>query len=258
MCSRWIASIFSFALLTLASHAFTAEDTVELKDGGKLSGSITKEDKDTVFIREANGEEHGIERRDIAKVVRDGKLEELAGLKNPATAEKQKPVVVDASPQFTTATQIDTVNGLGSPVLSERKAALDEVKQAGASIVPVMLGMLDPRQKTPEYTRIGILRALTEMAPLDDAASKTLAFDAVYDPYPEARREACRTIKLLQDDLSVSEIARYVSSADTNVRSLAGYAVRELDDNRRFNSPKWWRTMVPFPHTCAACRWATD
>ena len=226
----------------IAANARAADDTIVLRDGVQLSGTITKEDKEAVYIREGNGEEHGVERGDIAKILRKG-VEDKPAVQKPAdvvaamksAAQKQAanaPVIPAAPPPASTAELIDQVNGLGSPVLAERKAAIEAVKKNGQSVIPIMLGMLDPRQKTSEYTRIAILRLLTDLAPLDDQASKTLAFDAVYDPYPEARREACRTIKALQDDLSVSELGRFLSSADAGVRSMAAYAARELDDNR--------------------------
>ena len=122
-------------------------------------------------------------------------------------------------------------------MLAERKAAIEAVKKNGQSVIPIMLGMLDPRQKTTEYTRIGILRLLIELVAAGRSSfSKTLAFlDAVYDPYIEARREACRTIKALQDDLSVNELGRYAFvGRRQRARSMAAYAARELDDNRLF------------------------
>jgi hypothetical protein len=230
-----------FAFIFAASSR-AADDSIVLRDGVTLSGTITKEDKEAVYIRENNGEEHGVERADIAKILRKGVEDKPAVAKNAdvigamkTAAQKQAaagPAIPAAPPPASTAELIDQVNGLGSPVLAERKAAIEAVKKNGQSVIPIMLGMLDPRQKTSEYTRIAILRLLVELAPLDDQASKTLAFDAVYDPYPEARREACRTIKALQDDLSVAELGRFLSSADAGVRSMAAYAARELDDER--------------------------
>ena len=222
--------ILVLSLVILAAAAAGSEDTVILKDGIKITGAITKEEKDAIFIREVNGEEHGIQRQDIAKVLRAGEVEKLAGV----AAKPVPSMEVKQSPQVETATLIDKVNNLGSPVLAERKAALEDIKKLGASIVPILLGMLDPKQKTTEATRVGILRLLSEMAPLDSQASRTLAFDAVYDPHYEARREACRTIKVLQDDLAVSELAKYLSAGDPGVRSMAATAARELNDNRLF------------------------
>jgi hypothetical protein len=131
---------------------------------------------------------------------------------------------------------IEDISVLGSSNLAERKAALETLRQTGAQLLPAMLAMLGPKQTTDEYTRIGILRFLQELAPLDDKASKVLAYVAVFDPYIEARREACRLIKKLQDDACMSEIARYASNNDGGVRRNVAFAAREIDDNRLFYS----------------------
>ena len=47
----------------------------------------------------------------------------------------------------------------GSPELSKRKAALEKAKASKEEYMLVMLAMLNPKMKTSEYTRIGILRA---------------------------------------------------------------------------------------------------
>ena len=218
--------LIALALLAILSSATVyAEDVVILKDGKPIDGTITRETDDTVFIREKTGEEHGIDRADIAKIQR----EKNAVPKAPAAVAKKE---IMAPVQDATAALIDRVNGLGSTVLSERKAAADAIKASGTQMIPILLGMLDPKQKTPEYTRIEILRILAEFAPLDDLASKTLAFETIRDPYYEARREACRTIKKMQDDVATAEIAKYLSSSDQSTRSAAAWVVKELNDTR--------------------------
>ncbi len=220
-----IRTAFLVAAIAIFSGVAYAEDVVILKDGKPIDGTITKETEDTVFIREKNGEEHGIDRADISKIQRD----KNSVAKAPAATLKKE---IMAPVQDSTAALIEKVNGLGSTVASERKAAADVVKQAGTQIIPVLLGMLDPKQKTPEYTRIEILRILADFAPLDDLASKTLAFETIRDPYYEARREACHTIKKMQDDVATAEIAKYLSSSDQSTRSAAAWVVRELNDTR--------------------------
>ena len=66
-----------------ATRSRAADDTIVLRDGVQLSGQITKEDKEAVFIRESNGEEHGVERVDIAKILRNG-VEDKPAVKKPA------------------------------------------------------------------------------------------------------------------------------------------------------------------------------
>ena len=215
------------AIPALSLNSAHAEDVVILKDGKAMEGAITRETDDTIFIRENNGEEHGIDRADIAKVQRA----KAAAAKNLAPDAAKKAGAVPATPA-STAALIDKVNGLGSNVLAERKAAADTIKANGTAMLPVLLGMLDPKQKTPELTRVAILRILADFAPLDDPSSRTLAFDSVYDPYFEARREACHTIKKLQDDVAIAELAKYLSAQDPAVRSAAAFAVRELNDTR--------------------------
>jgi hypothetical protein len=131
---------------------------------------------------------------------------------------------------------MDDISGLGSSNLADRKSALETIRQSGAQMLPVMLGMLGPKQTTDEFTRIGILRYLQEVAPLDDKASKVIAFTAVFDPYIEVRREACRLIRKLQDDVCMSEIARYASNNDGGVRRNVAFAAHEIDDNRLYYS----------------------
>src|SRR5690242_14301071 len=95
---------------------------------------------------------------------------------NTARAE-EKPKASDEAKELI-AKMMDDISGLGSSNLAERKAAVETVRQGGAQMLPIMLAMLQPKQTTDEYTRIGILRYLQELAPLDDKASKVLAFVA--------------------------------------------------------------------------------
>ena len=66
-----IRTAFLVAAIAIFSGVAYAEDVVILKDGKPIDGTITKETEDTVFIREKNGEEHGIDRADISKIQRD-------------------------------------------------------------------------------------------------------------------------------------------------------------------------------------------
>jgi hypothetical protein len=158
----------------------------------------------------------------------------FAVLTTGAYAE-EKPKVSDETKELL-AKVMDEVNDLGSSNLADRKAAIEIIRQAGPQAVPVMLGMLGPKQTTAEFTRIEILRYLQEIAPLDEKASKVIAYVAVFDPYIEVRREACRLIKKLQDDACMHEIARYASNNDAGVRRNVAFAAREIDDDRLFYS----------------------
>lgn len=121
---------------------------------------------------------------------------------------------------------------LGAPEPERRKTAQEEVKRAGLDALPVLLAMLHPKQETDEVTRIGVLRALASLAPLTEQAAQTLAWTAVYDAFPEVRREACVTIRQIQDDRAIREVLKYGLAQDPAVRRSAALALREIDDPR--------------------------
>jgi len=121
---------------------------------------------------------------------------------------------------------------LGAPEPDKRKAAQAKVQQARSEAVPVLLAMLNPKQATDEPARIGALRAVADFTPLTEQAAQTLAWTAVHDKYAEVRREACVTIRQLQDDRAIREVLRYGFAQESNVRLAAACALREIDDPR--------------------------
>src|SRR5262249_15772276 len=123
---------------------------------------------------------------------------------------------------------IEVILALGSNTVAERKAALEKVRQAGERALPVLLSMLDPKQKTEDYTRVEILRCIQDCSPLNERASRILAYIAVFDPFLEARREACRVIRSLEDDGAIKELVRYANSTDQAARVGTAAAAREI------------------------------
>jgi len=125
---------------------------------------------------------------------------------------------------------------LGSPNPETRKTAMEKAARQKADAMPVLLAILNPKFESDEFTRIGVLRALQNLAPLPDNAAQTIAWTAVFEKWPEVRREACATIRKLADDRAVREVIRYSMSEDKNVRNAGAWALREIDDNRVFLS----------------------
>ena len=133
--------------------------------------------------------------------------------------------------------RIDVLNGLGSSDLETRKATLERIKENKDEYLMVMLAMLSPTMKTDEWVRIGILRALMSMGPLSDEAARTLAYDSIHDPFPEAKREACRTIRYLQDDRALRDLLRYATmEANAALRQASANSLHEIDDNRMYGA----------------------
>ncbi|HYF51514.1 MAG TPA: hypothetical protein VEJ63_19020, partial [Planctomycetota bacterium] len=66
--------------------AVHAEDTITLKDGRAISGTIVKEDDESVFITQ-NGEQRGIAKSRIAKIERGAKPAAAAPAAEPKPAD---------------------------------------------------------------------------------------------------------------------------------------------------------------------------
>jgi hypothetical protein len=120
--------------------------------------------------------------------------------------------------------------------VAERRAALEKVRQAGEKALPVLLDLLDPKRKTEDYTRVEILRCIQDQSPLSERASRILAYIAVYDPFIEARREACRVIRVTADDAAIKQLVLYANLNDPTVRAATAWAAREVDYNALFQS----------------------
>lgn len=230
-----IAGVFIFMLLCAAARS---EDIVTLDDGAVMKGKVLQEENGNIYIAQPDGEISVIAKSRIKKM-------EIAGVAKIPEAQKSADAGVDPLPAIGAREpkkaidpewakpRIADLTGLGAPELAKRKAALETAKAKPDEYIPVMLAMLHPKQKTDEYTRIGILRALMEFAPLNDDAARTLAYSACNDPYPEARREACRTIKYLQEDRALRELGRYgFQDGNQGLKQGAAYALHEIDDNR--------------------------
>ena len=227
-CVVWVA----FCVLAGAAATTRAEDAITLVDGRKLTGTITKEEADTVYIKLSDGDERGILRSRITRLERHY----LPGQKPPGAegAGPKSAVAEPAAPDPSKAVAVlaDQIRNLGSPSPPVRKAVLDKLQSIKAEAVPVMLALLQPKLDTDEWTRIGILRALVELAPLDETASKTLAFAALFDAYPEVRREAAISIRKLRDDGAVRELIKLANTEDGNLRRRLAVVVHEVDDPR--------------------------
>jgi hypothetical protein len=224
------------------------EDVVTLDDGTTLKGKYLKEEDGNVVIRTADGETNIIAKSRIKRmeiVQAPTLVDPKAPPPTPGKESNTAPVPVigdrDNNPKMLNAgwanPRIAEMEDLGSPDLAKRKAALEKAKQNKDEYSLVLMAMLNPKLKTSEWTRIGILQALMELKPLSDQAAQTLAYAAVADPYWEARREACRTIKYLLEDRAVRELIKYgISETNGAMRQAAAWALNEIDDNRIYAS----------------------
>ncbi len=206
-----------------------AEDTITLTDGRIVKGEITREDADSVFLKMPDGEARAIAKTRISKMDRQQKVVGPAPAKN--TDIPAAPKDTPAEPEKKDISKIyNELKDFGSSDPAKRKAALETAVQKKAEALPVMLGMLNPKVPGDEWTHIGILRALAEMAPITDQAAQTLAWSAIFDPYPEARREACNVIRRLQDDRAIRQLLALSSTEQGKQRGAV--ALHEIDDNR--------------------------
>lgn len=236
--------ILFFGTVALISSGLRAEDSVTLDDGAVLKGKVLKEENGSVYLQQKDGATSVIDKTRIRRMEVVSPLDLVDAAKPLAPAPKESgplPVPLigarNNSPKnldpVWAKPRIAEMTELGSPELSKRKAALEKAKSNKDEYVLVLLAMLHPKQKTDEFTRVGILRALLDMAPLSDEAAKTVAFSACSDPYPEARREACRTIRYLQEDRALREITRFAfTEGNTGMKQAAAAALHEIDDNR--------------------------
>ena len=232
--------ILLFGTFALFAASMRAEDSVTLDDGVVLKGKVLKEENGSVYLQQKNGETSVIDKTRIRRMEIVGSPELVDGTKPLPSAPKEIGALIGArnnSPKNLDPAwakpRIAEMTELGSPELAKRKAALEKAKSNKDEYLLVMLAMLHPKQKTDEFTRVGILRALLDMAPLSDEAAKTVAFSTCSDPYPEARREACRTIRYLQEDRALREITRFAfTEGNTSMKQAAAAALHEIDDNR--------------------------
>ncbi|HLX64644.1 MAG TPA: HEAT repeat domain-containing protein [Planctomycetota bacterium] len=232
---------------SLATLGARAEDIVTLDDGTVMKGKYIKEEDGNVILKQADGETSIIAKSRVKRMeivsgpaIADPKPPAPPAAKVASSSDKSDAPAIgnrDANSKVLDPAwanpRIAEMEDLGSPDLAKRKAALEKAKASKEEYTLVMMAMLNPKLKTSEWTRIGILRALQEMKPLSDQAAQTLAYAAIADPYPEARREACRTIKYLIEDRAVRELVKFgVTDSNAAYRYAAAAALNEIDDNR--------------------------
>lgn len=221
-----IALFFWIALALVGALPLHAEETITLTDGRTLSGTIEGEDEKQVILKTSDGEQRAILKSRIAAISKP------TPAKPPVEAMKPAPAATASTPSTTNADRLSLIKELGAPQPARREKATAAILADKNAHMPLMLGLLHPKQPTDEFTRIGILRTLAQCTPLSDQAAATLGYDALFDPHPEARREACVTIRALADDRSMREIMKYAITENAAQRRAVAVALYEIDDNR--------------------------
>ncbi len=228
---RFLKILCALCVLSGVTSVARGEDSITLTDGRVIKGEISHEDGDAVYLKLPGGEARAIAKTRISKIDREKKIvgpQPAKGTDIPA-APKQPDSV--QPPEQKDVTKIySEIKDLGSSDLARRKAALELIKEKKAEAIPVMLGMLNPKIPSDEWTHIGILRALGDLGPLSEQAAQTIAWVTMNDPYPEARREACNTIRRTQDDRAIRHLIALSTSQNGTQRG--GTALHEIDDNR--------------------------
>lgn len=216
------------AALLLAGAAWCAEDVITLTDGRTVSGKIVKEDADAIYLQVATGEQRGVAKSRIAKV------ERAAGgvQKNPAKPAVELPEGPKPAHTESAGVALLEIRDLGSPDPAVRKAAFEKIAKNKADRMDLLLGLLHPKKDTDEATRLGIVRAIAELPPLTEQASRVLAYNAVFDPFPEVRREVCCAIRTLADDTAIRELLKFAATENAAMRHALAAAMREIDDPR--------------------------
>ena len=258
----WLALALGLFLACARAPAAEEKAVIVLKDGREIAGVIVREDANAVFLKAENGEERGIAKVRIEKIIRAGEKRAdpsqpaaVAATKTPATPPNGAPPAANspnvtppgpapgAPPLISEAKQrelaenrelFEELKGLGDPSREKRRAALARSRDLGFRAVPILTGILHPKEKMPVELRLGCLRALAELGPLDLQSAEGLAWIAMKDADPEVRREACRTIRRLKDDRAAEYILRYAVSEDRASQIVAALALRELNDDRAF------------------------
>jgi hypothetical protein len=219
-----------------ASLCARAEDTVILKDGKTVKGEVSHQDADNVYVKLADGEARAIPKANIVKIERRKTI--AGGAPAPGTKAPDIPAAPETSQKIPAPNEkevsalFNALKELGSSDPAKRATALELAKQKKEEAVPVLLGMLNPKLNGDEWTHVGILRALGDLAPLSDQAAQTLAWCAVSDPHPEARREACNTIRRTSDDRAIRQLTVFGTSENPKQRQAGAVALHEIDDNR--------------------------
>jgi hypothetical protein len=217
------------------AHAFApGPDTVILKDGRKRIGTIVSQNETLVVLRVADDEMLPIAMSRVARIEK--------GRAADAGAQKRISLDTDSIGEIE-ATALreekksrvelwEQLKNLGSPSYEDREAAMKKVEMIGARAAPLLTATLNPQGKSDLWLRVGAIRALVLLAPLDNAAAQVLAFTAMHDPAWEVRREACRAIRILREDRATEYLLLRALREDVKIRGLAALALREIDDPR--------------------------
>jgi len=232
----WFSPLMVWALIAAAGKLH-AEETITLTDGRTLSGTIVAEDDKQIIVKLPDGDQRALLKSRVAAIAKATPAKPPV---EPAPAGKPIHVVKDDMKELVpsgastnpSAERIAVIKELGASQPLRRQKAAAEILKDKESHVPIMLAMLHPKQPTDEYTRIGILRTLVDCVPLSDQAAATLGYMSLFDPYPEARREACVTIRTLADDRAMREIMKYAASPNAAIVRAVAVTLHEIDDPR--------------------------
>ena len=255
---RLLACALAAALACLMlAPAAEALDVIVLQDGRQVEGTLVREDEKAVFLKVEGGEERGIAKSRIAEIRRDGTARP-AGATAPVADPSRVRVPVPANPppeigaglkkggdlapaapdpgqlQGEMQELFSEIKEIGHSNREQRKAAIEKAVKLGFRAMPVLLALFHPQQRAAPELRIGSLRALAQLGPLDDQGARTLGFAAMKDPEPEVRREACQTIRALKEDRALNYILGFALKEDKAVQFAAARALREIDDDRAF------------------------
>lgn len=262
-----MTSLRSMALLLLAAAlcggragAAEAKDVVVLSSGERVEGQITQENDLVVFLIVGDGEQRGISRSRIKEIIRGGAAPQSAVPKTdvPVEGEKQQGAA-DPAPDLgafppveeksETQKLYDELKDLGDSQREKRSAAMARAKELGFRAVPVLLQVFHPKAKAPPELRLGALRALVELGPLDKQGAQTLGWVVMKDTDFEVRREAAKAIRLLKDDRAIGYVLQWATNPDPRVQRQAALALREINDDRAFAT---LANAIPPPEANAA------
>lgn len=263
-------SLRILALLLLAAAlcggragAAEAKDVVVLTSGERVEGQITQENDLVVFLIVGDGEQRGLSRSRIKEIIRGGAQAQAPAPKTEAPAagggEGAKDVAADPAPDLgafppveeKTETQklYEELKGLGDSQREKRAMAMARAKELGFRAVPVLLQAFHPKAKAPPELRLGALRALVELGPLDKQGAQTLGWVVMKDTDFEVRREAAKAIRLLKDDRAIGYVLQWATNPDPRVQRQAALALREINDDRAFAT---LANAIPPPEANAA------
>lgn len=228
--------------------AAEARDVVVLAGGERVEGKITQENDLVVFLIVGDGEQRGIARSRIKEIIRGGANPQPSVPKTDAAVrgEGAKPEAAAAGPapdlgafppveeKSETQKLYDELKDLGHTQRAKRAAALARAKELGFRAVPVLLQAFHPQAKAPPELRLGALRALVELGPLDKQGAQTLGWVVMKDTDFEVRREAAKAIRLLKDDRAIGYVLQWATNPDPRVQRQAALALREINDDRAF------------------------